>query len=130
MSTRKPTLEDLARIEELAARWGKIVVKEHWGEAGPGLDVTLDQMEQVAMAAVRGLLAGTLQIATADQADRLGQEHACPDCGHVCPLTCEPRQVTTGIGSFEHREPTGHCPACRRDFFPSAPALGADQPRL
>jgi hypothetical protein len=25
-----------------------------------------------------------------------------------------------GGGDFLHREPACHCPACRRDFFPSA----------
>ena len=88
MGTRKPTLEDLERITELAKRWGKIIVKEHWGEHGPGLDVNLDQMEQVAVAAVRGLLAGTLETAAEQQAgdecgsgvvDRGGER---PGAGH------------------------------------------------
>jgi hypothetical protein len=130
MATHKPTGEDLARVEALAKRWGKLIVKEQWGEAGPGLDVTLDQMEQVAMAAVRGLLAGTLETATEQHAHSLGHEQTCPDCGRLCPLTAEERPITTGSGSFHHREPCGHCPACRRDFVPSASAVGTDQPRL
>ncbi len=130
MNTHKLTGEDLAHIEELAKRWGKVVVKEQWGENGPGLEVTLDQMEQVAMAAVRGLLAGTLETATNQHAQRLGEQQPCPDCGRPCPLTSEERPVVTASGSFQHCEPTGHCPACRRDFFPSASAVGVDQPRL
>ena len=50
MATRKPTLEDLRRIEELAKRWGKIIVREQWGEQGPGLDVDLAQMEEIGVA--------------------------------------------------------------------------------
>lgn len=130
MATHKPTSEDLARVEELAKRWGKRVVQEQWGTGGPGLDVDLDQMEEVAMAAVRGLLAGTLEAATAQQAEQLGQQHPCPDCGRLCPLTSEERPVTTGIGAFAHREPMGHCPACRRDFFPSASASGSERSRV
>jgi hypothetical protein len=130
MATHKPTSEDLARVEELAKRWGKRVVQEQWGRDGPGLDVNLDQMEAVAMAAVRGLLAGTLEAATAQQAEHLGQQHPCPDCGRLCPLTEEERPVTTGIGSFVHREPMGHCPACRRDFFPSASESESERSRV
>ena len=129
-ATIKLTGEDLARIEALAKRWGKIVVKEQWGEDGPNLDVDLDQMEQVAMAAVRGLLSGTLEVATREQAQRLGNHQPCPDCGRSCPLTTEERPITTGSGSFPHCEPAGHCPACRRDFFPSASAAEARRQRL
>lgn len=130
MATREPTPEDLERITELAKRWGKIIVKEHWGERGPGLDVNLDQMEQVALAALRGLLAGTLEAATQQQAHTLGEQRPCPDCGRPCPLVTEDRTVTTGEGSFEHHEPKAHCPDCRRDFFPPAGAPGAEQSRL
>lgn len=130
MATRKPTPADLERITERAKRWGKIIVQEHWGERGPGLDINLDQMEQVALAAVRGLLAGTLEVATQQQAHALGPQHPCPDCERSCPLTTEDRLLTTGEGSFEHHEPKAHCPDCRRDFFPPTGAAGVEQPRV
>lgn len=120
MSTSKLSAADLQRITDLAHQWGKIVVRQHWGESGPGLDVTLDQMEEVAIAAVRGLLAGTLEGATQQQAQALATPQPCPDCGHLCPVTTEVRRVTVRGGTFDHREPKAHCPACRRDFFPSA----------
>ncbi len=121
MATRKLNPEDLKRIEELAKGWGKIIVRQYWGEQGPGLDVDLTQMEDVAMAAVRALLAGTLEVATQQQASQLGPQQACPDCGRMCPLNNEDRPITVRDGTvFEHHEPTAHCPACRRDFFPSA----------
>ena len=123
MATRKPTSEDIRRVEELARGWGKIIVRQQWGEKGPGLDVDLTQMEEVAMAAVRSLLAGTLEVATQQQAEQLDQEQACPKCGRKCPLTQEPRPIVARIGNtFMHDEPKAHCPACRRDFFPSASA--------
>jgi hypothetical protein len=131
MATGKLTDDDLRRVEEMAKRWGKFVVRERWGERGPGLDVTLDQMEEVAWAAVRGLLAGTLELATQQQADYLGPSQPCPDCGRMCPLVHEDRPIVVRSGStFEHQEPKGHCPACRRDFFPSAGAVTVDQSRL
>ncbi len=131
MATHKPTSEDLRRIAELAKGWGKIIVRQHWGEKGPGLDVDLAQMEEVAMAAVRGLLAGTLEVATQQQGGQLGPEHACPQCGKMCPLQHEQRPIVVGIGSvFEHQEPKAHCPACRRDFFPSASTAETGDARL
>ena len=117
---RKLSPQDLDQVFQLAKGWGKIVVRQHWGEQGPGLDVNLEQMEDVAIAAVRGLLAGTLEQATDQQAELLGDQQACPDCGRLCPLTHEGRQITTRGGPFEHHEPKAHCLACRRDFFPSA----------
>jgi hypothetical protein len=131
MATGKVTAEDLKRIEELAKRWGKIIVRERWGEEGPGLDVDLTQMEDVGMAAVRGLLAGTLESATQQQASQLGEQQTCPDCGRMCPLKHEERPIVVRSGGvFEHREPKAHCPACRRDFFPSASGAETGHARL
>ena len=131
MAARKATAEDLKRIEELAKGWGKIIVRQQWGDQGPGLDVDLTQMEDVGLAAVRGLLAGTLETATQMQAGQLGEQFACPGCGRMCPLRSEERSVVVNGGSsFEHREPKGHCPACRRDFFPSASGAEAEHARL
>ena len=93
MATHKRTSEDLRRIQELAHGWGKIIVQRHWGENGPGLDVDLAQMEDVAMAAVQALLAGTLEAATQQQAVQLGSEHACPECKHLCPLRHKERPI-------------------------------------
>jgi hypothetical protein len=131
MATRKLTSDDFKRIEELAKGWGKIIVRQHWGEQGPGLDVDLNEMEEVAMAAVRALLAGTLEVATLQQAFQLGKEQACPNCGEMCPLQREQRPIVVRTGStFEHDEPKAHCPACRRDFFPSASGTETEHARL
>ena len=131
MAARKATAEDLKRIEELAKGWGKIIVRQHWGEKGPGLDVDLTQMEDVAMAAVQALMAGTLESATQQQASQLGQQQPCPECGRMCPLKPEERPIVVRTGgSFDHQEPKAHCPACRRDFFPSASAVEAGYARL
>jgi hypothetical protein len=131
MAKVKLTSEEIARIEDLAKSWGKIVVRRHWGEQGPGLDVDLNEMEEVAMVAVRALLAGTLETATLQQADQLGPEQACPECGRMCSLQRDPRPIVARTGSsFDHNEPKAHCPACRRDFFPSAPDPETDNARV
>ena len=124
MAKSSPSPADLERVHRLAQHWGQIVVRQTWGEQGPDLDVSLDHMEQLAGAAVRGLLAGTLEAATEQQGQRLGNTLTCPDCGQACPLAHETRQVHTSAGPFQHREPMAHCPACRRDFFPSAAVPG------
>ena len=131
MAARQATADDLKRIEELAKGWGKIIVRQHWGDQGPGLDVDLTQMEDVGIAAVRGLLAGALEAATQQQASHLGEQHPCPGCGRLCPLGHETRPIVVhGGSSFELCEPKGHCPACRRDFFPSASRPESGHARL
>lgn len=131
MASSKLTSEDIERIVALAKEWGKIIVRRHWGEQGPGLDVDLNEMEEVAMVAVRALLAGTLETATLQQADQLGQERPCPECGRMCPLQRAQRPIVVRTGSsFDHDEPKAHCPACRRDFFPSASDPETDNARL
>lgn len=44
----------------------------------------------------------------------------CPTCGTHCQLRSKQREVLSGDGRVELQELVGHCPACRRDFFPLA----------
>ena len=48
----------------------------------------------------------------------------CPECGTRCDLELKKRKLTSGAGSVELLESTGHCPCCRRAFFPSAGSDG------
>jgi hypothetical protein len=81
-------------------------------------------MEEVAVAAARGLTAGALEQAAAQQAQRLGEAQPCPNCGQLCPAGHDERPVQVRGGERQHREPVCHCPACRRDFFPSTAPPG------
>jgi ribosomal protein L34E len=130
MGSRKLSPQDLENIKQLAKSWGKIAVRRAFGDEGPGLDVDLAQMEEVAVAAAQGVTAGALEEATRQQAQHLGQEHPCPQCGKFCGVVEEERPVKVRGGSFQHREPMGYCPACRRSFFPSASASEAGHARL
>ena len=53
MPRRDFTPEELLQLRQLAAQWGKIVARRAFGDDGPGLDVDLDCMEQIAQAAAR-----------------------------------------------------------------------------
>jgi hypothetical protein len=44
----------------------------------------------------------------------------CPACGMRCSLTTKRRTVLSGDGRISLQEQVGHCPVCRRDFFPAA----------
>jgi hypothetical protein len=118
MATAALTPSQLNDIRDFAAQWGRIVARRAFGDRGPGLDVDLLTLEQVATAAARGLTEGTLATLLEQQAQALPTETPCPDCGHVCPVGQEPRALVGHGGTLTYREPCCHCPACRRDFFP------------
>jgi hypothetical protein len=124
------TPQDLQQIRDLAAQWGKIVARRAFGEQGPGTDVDLTAMEEVALAAAAGLTEGTLATLLERQALLLGEEQACPACGRLCPVRREPRPLDVRGGSLQLSEPICHCPDCRRDFFPPADRAGPGQPPL
>jgi len=48
----------------------------------------------------------------------------CPGCGTLCALSEMKRKITSIDGAFEVQELKGHCPSCRRDFFPSSGDVG------
>jgi hypothetical protein len=126
MATRKLSPEELLAVQRVAKHWGKIVVKEAFGEQGPGLDVDFAQMEEVAAAAARGLTEGALEAATAQQGQLLGEKQPCPQCGKLCTVGSAERPLRAKGGVVSLREPKCYCPTCRRDFFPSASAAEAD----
>ncbi|HEY7680863.1 MAG TPA: hypothetical protein VIC04_10130 [Terriglobia bacterium] len=48
----------------------------------------------------------------------------CPECGTACDLGPSRREVSSIDGKLPLQELKGHCPRCRRDFFPSAGNVG------
>jgi hypothetical protein len=120
MPTPQPTAEQMTEIQALAARWGEVVARRMYGPTGPGLDVDFATMEQIALAAARGLTEGTLTALLNQQTQQLPTTTPCPDCKRECPVTIEPRPVQGRSATITYREPVAHCPDCRRDFFPPA----------
>jgi DNA repair exonuclease SbcCD ATPase subunit len=47
------------------------------------------------------------------------QTAKCPVCGTRCELHPYKRDVKSVDGEFPLQELVGHCPCCRRDFFPA-----------
>ncbi len=52
----------------------------------------------------------------------------CPECGTRCRLDRRGRRVTSIDGSLTMEEPVGHCPRCRRGFFPLPRDVGPRRP--
>jgi hypothetical protein len=125
MAAAKLTPEQLRQVREIAARWGKIIARRTFDDAGPGFAVSFATLEQVASAAASGLAEGTLDALLEQQRQALPAEQPCPDCQRPCPVDYESRPMQSCNASITYREPVCHCPACRRDFFPSPPGVGA-----
>jgi hypothetical protein len=130
MPRRQLSPQDLQEIRDLAAQWGKIVARHAFGDTGPGTDVDFQAMEDVAVAAAAGVSAGTLAVLLGQQADALGPEQPCPDCGRPCVVRHADRPLACRGGQLSQREPLCHCPDCRRDFFPPTAPAAPRQPRL
>ncbi len=58
MASKEARERRLKEIQEIAAGWGKIIAQEAFPN-GPGMDVSLADMEELAMAASRALVKGT-----------------------------------------------------------------------
>ena len=130
MPRRQFSPQDLQEIRDLAAQWGKIVARHAFGDQGPGTEVDFQAMEDLAAAAAAGLSAGTLSVLLQQQAEALGPQQPCPDCGRLCVVRSADRPLDYRGGQLTQREPLCHCPDCRRDFFPPTAPAAPRQPRL
>ena len=128
MPFRKSSSMDHAGVERLAEGWGKVVARRVHDELGPELDLDADDIEQVASAAARAVARGTIADLLERKAALLGAEQPCPTCRRPCAVRRQPQAIDFWGGEVIYAEPVCHCPACRRDFFPSAPGAAADAP--
>jgi hypothetical protein len=108
-----------AELRDLAQDWGKVIARRAFGETGPPDDVAFDTFEQIAVDAAQALTQGTIEQFLRHDTQRLGPVQPCPQCGRDCPVRTEPRDVVVRGATVHYDEPVCHCPACRRDFFPS-----------
>ena len=126
MAFRKSPPMDCTGIESMAEGWGKIVARRVHDAVGPELDLDADDIEQAAIMAARAVARGTIADLLQRKTSLLGAEQPCPTCQRLCPVESQPRTIEFWGGPVPYPEPVCHCPACRRDFFPSAPDAAAD----
>ncbi len=129
MTSKEARKRKLKEIQEVAEGWGKMIAREAFPD-GPGLDVTLADMEEYAVAASRALVKGAVESMIVNQGERLGEEVPCPTCGKMCLLKRKSRPVVVRGGEVHLEELVGYCPACRGDFFPSASGIEVGRSRV
>lgn len=88
-------------------------------------DVRFSDLEAAAHQFGRALAQETTEKLAGARAERAEAAYNCPTCGQRCPVTHHERDLETVDGRIRLREPCCHCPACDRDFFPSASSHGA-----
>ena len=128
MPFRKSPSMDHTEIERMAEGWGKVVARRVHEAVGPDLDLDADGIEQAAITAARAVACGTIADLLQRKTSLLGAEQPCPTCRRLCPVESQPRTIEFWGGPVSYPEPKCHCPACRRDFFPSPPRPPADAP--
>jgi hypothetical protein len=130
MPFRKSASMDPTGIARVAQGWGKVVARRVEEQVGPELELDADDIEQCARNAACAVARGTIEELLEKKAAALGPEQPCPACQRLCPVEREPRTIQFWGVAVEYREPKCHCPACRRDFFPSTPSAAPDTARL
>jgi len=119
MASTKLSERKLNEIREVAEGWGRLLAREAFPD-GPGLDVSLADMEDIVGVATRALVKGSVETMTGQQGVSLGEQADCPTCGKTCQVEQKTRDVIVRGGDASLEEPKAHCTRCRRDFFPSA----------
>ena len=80
----------------------------------------MTELEGESLAMGRLLSRLALARSSAEMAATSAASAACPTCGARHPVAAKKRTVESLAGPIELVEAVAHCPACRRDFFPSA----------
>ena len=126
----KSSSMDPTRLARVAEGWGKVVARRVEEQLGPELDLDADDIERIAKQAACAVAQGAIEELLDQKAKALGPEQPCPACQRLCPVERAPRTIQFWGAAVAYREPTCHCPACRRDFFPSTPDAAPDGARL
>lgn len=107
-------LQEVAEVEvELSREEGAVVGIPHYSV-----------IESRAHELGRRLSRQVQQHQTGKMSAQAAPKAKCPACGATCELELAERPMTSIDGSLDISELKGHCPVCRRDFFPSAGDVG------
>ena len=118
MDAVKPEREQ--EIVELLGRLSELLVEEQREQGVYEQTPHLCELECASLALGQRLSRVSLTRAVAEAAAESDVQAACPTCGEQRPVMTKSRTVQSVSGPIDAIEPVGHCPACRRDFFPSA----------
>ena len=110
---------------QVARRLGLKLSEEIWGPDGPPDDSSIDEIEEIAVQATIGLFDGVIARALEMQNERLPDQLPCPACQRSCDVTFKERTILGRRAEATIGEAVCHCPACDRDFFPSAGNIAA-----
>jgi hypothetical protein len=130
MPFTKAQPDESSELRNMAYGWGKIVSRRAYGEEGPGLDIDFESIETMAVDIGQAVVRGAIEEALKTQLKLLGDHQPCPACARHCPVVTTTRTIQIRGGTITYDEPVCHCPACRRDFFPSTPELATRRARL
>ena len=116
-------------VDEMRIRLGSIA-RELGREVYPdGLprDAKFSELEALAGSLADEIARQLIQTQVRGQAQEWPEPELghCPECGGPASRAPdEPRTLTTTRGEVTWDERVGHCPRCRRAFFPPGPRIG------
>ena len=120
------TDEDQRAVEHLAKKFSVDLDDQRVA----GENATSASIEAAARKLGRAVTRHVTQDLALRQTQLLGEPQPCPICETLCAVGIGDRPLTTGDGPVELHEAVCHCPACRRDFFPSTHSLGTASARV
>jgi len=107
-------------VAKLALQLAETFSTEIYGPEGPALDMDIDQIEETAVLAARAAFDAVIAEAFRLQNQKLPRHMPCPKCHKPSETRFEGRSIRGRMGPARIQEPVCFCPACDRDFFPSA----------
>jgi predicted nucleic acid-binding Zn ribbon protein len=108
------------RLGQIARELGREVYPE-----GLPRDTRFSDLEELAGSLGDEIARQLIETQVRGQAEEWPETETCPECGgHASRAPDEPRVLTTTCGEVGWKEHVGHCPRCRRAFFPSGPSIG------
>lgn len=105
---------------ELYARLAELLIEEQRAAGVYDSTPHFSTLETASLTVGHALTKACLTQAARESAAEHPTEVVCPACGHLCRGEHRVRELHTLVGPVAVLETAAHCPACRRDFFPSA----------
>ena len=112
-------------VAKLAVQLAEAFSEEVYGAEGPAMDTDIDEIEEAAVLAAHAAFDAVIAEALRLQNQQLPDELPCPACESSCQVRFEQRTIQGRMGPATIQEPVCSCPACDRDFFPSAGSVAA-----